>query len=82
MNHIIHLTQVTELQIVGADDHTDGMKPRTVEVTPIPRGHAALLRVGMWSLAISGEELALLIVAALDAARVLRLPGPWDSDTI
>ncbi len=50
------------------------MKARVVEVTPIPEGHAALVRVGMWSLAISGEELGLLVVAAVDAARVLRLP--------
>lgn len=51
------------------------MKARAVEVTPIPAGNAALLRVGMWSLAVSDEELGLLVVAAMEAARVLGLAG-------
>lgn len=50
------------------------MGPRVVEVTPIPQARAALLGVGMWSLAVSSEELGLLIVAARDAARGLGLP--------
>lgn len=51
------------------------MTPRAVEVTPIPAGNAALLVIGMWSLAISDQELALLIVAATEAARVLARSG-------
>ena len=55
------------------------MKARVVEVTPIPRGSAAMLQIGMWSLAVSAEELRLLIDEATKAVRRLGLAGPWDS---
>lgn len=51
------------------------MTPRTVTIAPIPRGRAAQLSIGMWSLAISDDELALLIAEATVAARVLGV-GP------